>query len=167
METKGGTIVGTRLKTAGLQCELRNVFDLSSYRARKFNDPMKKILLLSPSTPEALPVQLPLSPALETLEIQSEENLVASLPDSNLILMNAQLDWADPITLISTIHKWNEAPIVLVCPQGERFAKLIKQAYAAGISDILYAPVEPTDVIQILDVFLGLPDVRASFERLS
>lgn len=79
-----------------------------------------------------------------------------SCPD--VVFVEAQLGWANPLDVIRLFHLDLGAPVVLICPAPpiEMDPQFIKQAYVAGISDSLFQPVTPAEMLQSARVLLHL-----------
>ena len=88
--------------------------------------------------------------------ITGEEDLKSRLlihaPD--LILLDGNLDWAAPIPLIEWLSRLIEAPIVMLTSPSEASTPRIKEAFAAGLHDTLYTPLQEDDLSETLEVLL-------------
>lgn len=95
-------------------------------------------------------------PFLHVEDIDSMELLKARLlsrtPD--LIILESDIQWADPVNTIYLLSSLVEAPMVMIAEATSESAVLIKQAYSAGLHDTLYAPLKREDVREALDVLL-------------
>lgn len=100
-------------------------------------------------------------PWLQVEEIPSladlKRALVAKTPD--LILLEANITWLDPISAISLLSSLVEVPIVMICEPSAKSQSLIKKAFAAGVHDTLNAPLRREDLMESLEVLLKLKKI--------
>ncbi len=104
------------------------------------------------------------APLLESLgdiylvDIHNPETLTRKLliriPD--VILVESGIEWSDALTTVRQMTDLMAAPVVLLV--GENSIKedpdLIRKAYAAGVSDTLFMPLDQEEVFQTLNVLL-------------
>jgi CheY-like chemotaxis protein len=97
-------------------------------------------------------------PTLRVANIQSEEmlrsSLVAAQPD--LILIDSRLEWHDLVALTAYLHDLVQVPIVMICnaPPSAKTSQLLKQAYAVGLHDAVFAPLRREEIFESLEVLL-------------
>jgi len=88
--------------------------------------------------------------------VQSEEDLLKGLSQSRpaFVLIRADLSWTDPLQLVPYLEKFCGAPIVLILKKqkSKKQEAFIREAYQAGIFDILYLPFNDSEVEETLDV---------------
>ena len=88
--------------------------------------------------------------------ILCEEDLLKALSQSQpaFVLLRADLSWTDPLQLISYLEKFCGAPIVLILKRqkSKKQETFIREAYQAGIFDILYLPLNDSEVEETLDI---------------
>ena len=95
-------------------------------------------------------------PSIRLLNAQCSESLATQLCEKHpdIILLESALDWADPIPLIQELDARYQVPIVMLCNSKPRPSKrVIKNAYAAGLSDLLYAG-QADELVETLSVLL-------------
>lgn len=80
--------------------------------------------------------------------------LLTQQPD--LILIESDLDWIDPVEAIEQIGLMMSTPIVLIRSRDKDEGLLLKRAFAAGIQDTLSAPLCPDELSEALGVLLKL-----------
>ena len=78
--------------------------------------------------------------------------LLSRTPD--LIVLESELKWTDPVSTINLLSSLVEAPIVLITDCNAESSNLIKAAYAAGVHDTLYAPLREDELGETLEVLL-------------
>lgn len=78
--------------------------------------------------------------------------LLSRTPD--LIVLESELKWAEPVSTINLLSSLVEAPIVLITDCNAESSDLIKRAYAAGVHDTLYAPLREDELGETLEVLL-------------
>lgn len=97
-----------------------------------------------------------LSPQHQVCSLHSEEELRTALlvAKPKLILVRADLEWADSLEIIRQAGSFSEAPLILLLKKlkGKKQDLFIKQAYQAGISDVLYLPLQPDEVAETLEL---------------
>jgi CheY-like chemotaxis protein len=97
-------------------------------------------------------------PMLRVENVQDEETLRSRLLSSqpDLILIDSQIRWADLVELTSHLHHLVQVPIVMLChaPPNAKTSRLLKQAYAVGLHDAVFAPLEREDLFESLEVLL-------------
>lgn len=71
------------------------------------------------------------------------------------VFLDSQLSWANPLEVIREITAHEETPIVLLISQKKQ-THILKAAYQAGISDVLFAPYRREDILEALTVLLRL-----------
>lgn len=90
--------------------------------------------------------------------ISSEEDLLVTLANSRpaFILIEATLSWADPIQLIARLSQLSASPILFLMKKSnsKKQDAVIRQAYQAGIFDILYLPLEEPEFREMVDLVL-------------
>lgn len=103
---------------------------------------------------------LPLLTGYPVLPLHSEEELRRALIffKPTLILVRSDLNWGNPIDLISQITQASQAPTILVLKKtGQKHEEsVIKKAYQAGVFDILRLPMNRDDLIETLDLPMKL-----------
>lgn len=86
----------------------------------------------------------------------SEEDLLStfSCTQPASIFIQADLTWADPIQLISRLSQFSRSPILLLLKKqkSKKQELFIRQAYQAGIFDILYLPLNNTEFEETIDL---------------
>ncbi len=81
--------------------------------------------------------------------------LLTKQPD--LILMESELGWAEPVAAIEEISRLLTAPIVLIrTSDSATDGPLLKRAFAAGLYDTLLAPLCPDELGEALSVLLKM-----------
>jgi len=92
--------------------------------------------------------------------IFSEEDLLKALSHSRpaFVLIRADLSWTNPLQLISVLEKFSNAPIVLMLKKqnSKKQNSFIREAYQAGIFDILYLPLVDSEVEETVDLILRI-----------
>lgn len=81
----------------------------------------------------------------------------AGYPD--VIFVESWLGWEPPLDLVRRLAEAYEVPIVMSFrseEEPERTRKQIKQAYGAGVSDILMCPLHHEELKETLDVLIKL-----------
>ncbi|NBX76819.1 MAG: hypothetical protein EBQ92_09710 [Proteobacteria bacterium] len=88
--------------------------------------------------------------------ILSEEDLLKALSQSRpaFVLIRADISWSDPLQLVSYLEKCCGAPIVLILKKQKSKEQelFIREAYQAGIFDILYLPLNDSEVEETVDL---------------
>ncbi|MBI4404041.1 MAG: hypothetical protein HY537_07765 [Deltaproteobacteria bacterium] len=133
-----------------------NVIDLCRYRNRRNRLHFYNVFYV---TEEGQWLTLLLfSPFLRVRDLRSQEELrnflLIERPD--LIIVESNISWGEPIEIIREFHEKLAVPIVLVC-DNTRSAKdktLIKKAYSAGVHDVLFAPLRRDEIVEAIDVLL-------------
>lgn len=95
--------------------------------------------------------------SLEVENIQSADGLKVKLlrRDPELVLLESGIRWGDPLETIKQLDYLLEVPIVMICDaQGGENSQLIKQAYSAGVYDVLFTPLKNDELNETLDVLL-------------
>lgn len=135
-----------------------NVIDLSAHRwrRRQFRNPAHTVFYLHENGDWQ---QLLNSfPSLQVESIESEESLRSRLVKSapELILIDSQLRWTDLVALTGFLHDLVQVPIVLLCgaKPNSKTSRLLKQAYAVGLHDAVFAPLQRDDLFESLEVLL-------------
>ena len=132
-----------------------NVIDFSKYLRERFPLLSRNILFICNENENTCPFSS--IPVLRIEQIHSLSDLFAVLKRSppELIFVESSLSWEDPLHIITEVHHITEVPIVMVCKSSpQQMSSLLKQAYAAGLSDVLKSPVLRDDLMEILSVFL-------------
>jgi len=88
--------------------------------------------------------------------ILSEEDLLKALSQSRpaFVLIRADISWSDPLQLVSYLEKFCGSPIVLLLKKqkSKKQELFIREAYQAGIFDILYLPLNDSEVEETVDL---------------
>ena len=74
-----------------------------------------------------------------------------------LILIDASLDWADPLELIHELKTQIKVPVILMTDGVDSRPSFIKDAYSVGIDDVLYTPLCLDELSQAMRVLLRIP----------
>ena len=94
----------------------------------------------------------------ETQDIRSSLGLRHALltrqPD--LVLIESDLGWKDPVKAIEEIGSQFQIPIVLIRSGKADEGPLLKRAFAAGLHDTLSTPLCPDELAEALGVLLKL-----------
>jgi len=101
--------------------------------------------------------QLTLFQSLRVLDIRSVDSLRSGLCENqpDLILLESDLSWADAIEVSRDLVVRMEVPIVMLWNRRSNVSrKAIKNAYAAGVTDMLLPPFDSDDISETLDVLL-------------
>ena len=97
-------------------------------------------------------------PSLSVENIESEETLRSRLVHCppELILIDSQLRWTDLVRLTAYLHDLVQVPIVMICgaPPSSKTSRLLKQAYAVGLHDAVFAPLQRDELFESLEVLL-------------
>jgi CheY-like chemotaxis protein len=135
-----------------------NVVRLSDFRSSKKNQVARTIFYVHPE-PEGK-----WSSLLESFSLLKIENICSSfeltsklyLKKPDCILLESALGWTDPIHVIHELTQMLDAPIVMICDSNStaHSQSQIKQAYAAGLYDVLYAPLKKEEILETLEVLL-------------
>ncbi len=81
--------------------------------------------------------------------------LLTKQPD--LILMESELGWAEPVELIEEISGLLNSPIILIrLGDPATDGLMLKRAFAAGLHDTLRAPLCPDELSEALSVLLKM-----------
>jgi len=132
-----------------------NVIDMAEYRSLHTPRELPVVYYLT-GKDETYP-QLAREAFFRLIVVGSEEELKTRLlshaPD--LILLDSDLSWAGPIPLIEWLTRLVEAPIVMLTAADAK-ASQIKEAFAAGLHDTLYTPLQDDELSETLDVLLKL-----------
>lgn len=96
--------------------------------------------------------------ALDIEDIRSALGLRHALVtrQADLVLIESDLDWMDPIDAVSELNALGSAPIVLIRRGGADDEQLLKRAFAAGLYDALSAPLCPEELRETLTVLLKM-----------
>jgi AmiR/NasT family two-component response regulator len=89
--------------------------------------------------------------------IELRSFLNSSSPD--IVILDSELDWVDPIEAIHYLNDHFSAPTVLLCqgrPQTRQNTHLLKRAYSAGLQDALFSPLDLHELGELLSVLLRL-----------
>lgn len=90
----------------------------------------------------------------------SEEDLLKAMSLSRpaFVLIQADLTWSDPLQLISQLNQHTNSPILLLLKKqnSKKQEAFIRRAYQAGILDILYLPLQDSEVEEVLDLILRI-----------
>lgn len=91
---------------------------------------------------------------------QLRTQLLSLVPQ--VVVIEADIKWAPALGLIEELHTGFDLPVILLSDKPRsRGRTLIKQAYAAGVSDVLYKPLDPEEVLQSLGVLLKFQELCA------
>ena len=135
-----------------------NVIDLSLHRWRRARVPSASHTVYYIHESGEWQNLLTSFPFLSIQSIENEEVLRARLihcpPD--LILIDSQLRWADLVHLTAFLHNLVQVPIVMICgaPPSSKASKILKQAYAVGLHDAVFAPLQREELFESLEVLL-------------
>jgi len=97
-------------------------------------------------------------PGVQIANVQSLDALSTYLlldtPD--LVLLESSVEWADPISIIEKLRQTVTAPMVLLCNSQNLVddPTLLKKAYAAGVCDALFSPINHDELLETVDVLL-------------
>jgi len=80
--------------------------------------------------------------------------LLIRIPD--VIMIESSLQWSDALTTVRQMTDLMAAPVVLLVDRHcqNQAPQLIKKAYAAGVSDTLFLPLDKDEVQRTLNVLL-------------
>jgi AmiR/NasT family two-component response regulator len=136
---------------------MADVIDLAKFRLRQTDTDAHPIFYLSRDG--AWLDMLSGFGFLEIEDIRSQlglrHALLTSRPD--LVLVESNLDWIDPIEAIQEISGSLNAPVVLIRhPEAGSDGNLLKRAFAAGLHDSLVAPLCPDELGEALGVLLKM-----------
>lgn len=133
------------------------MIDLVEYRHRRGDSDTHPILYLSRDG--ASLELLSLFGFLDIEDIRSQMGLRHALltKQPDLILMESDLGWADPVEVIRHVSAQLSAPVVLIrnCELSSD-GPFLKKAFAAGLHDTLLAPLCPDELGEALGVLLKL-----------
>jgi PleD family two-component response regulator len=144
--------------------QIRNstVVDLLAYRSRKQSQPAKRVLYISngPSFTQGLQSLF----GFDITQVTEASTLytVLAVNPPQIILVESSLSWSRPLDLISMLQdSYNEVPLILVCvgPRTEKQSTLIKQAYAAGVTDVLFTPLCRDEALESLKTVARISSV--------
>jgi AmiR/NasT family two-component response regulator len=95
---------------------------------------------------------------LKIVDIHSTELLTTKLllKNADLVLVESGIKWICPIEVVERLQHKLSVPIVMICDRKslQENRSLVKQAYAAGVSDTLFAPLEIDELSETLHVLL-------------
>jgi AmiR/NasT family two-component response regulator len=95
---------------------------------------------------------------LKIVDIHSNELLTTKLllRTADLVLVESAIQWTCPIEVIQHLQHRLSVPIVMICDRKslQENRSLVKQAYAAGVCDTLFAPLEIDELSETLHVLL-------------
>jgi hypothetical protein len=142
--------------SGGFRLLPENVVQLGSFRQRRSHSPSHTVFYLS-ETGSWLSL-LNSFTCLQVEDITSPGALQAKLISRSpgLVIVEAELRWADPVSTIRHLESLLNVPIVMVCDAAHResYAPLIKQAYAAGVYETLFGPLHREELFETLEVLL-------------
>lgn len=80
------------------------------------------------------------------------------------IIVESNLDWANPYTLVTHLTAHYEAPVLMLFEQmkASEADAAIRRAYACGVTDTLFAPLCHQELLSSLKILLRMSD--KSFE---
>jgi CheY-like chemotaxis protein len=136
---------------------LADVIDMAKYRSRRGETETHPIFYLSRDG-----ASLDLLEGFAFLDIEDIRSplgfrhaLLTKQPD--LILMESDLGWADPVQAIEEISGLMGSPIVLIRTSDSKAdGPLLKRAFAAGLHDTLLTPLCPDELGEALSVLLKM-----------
>lgn len=101
---------------------------------------------------------------IEVVESRSQLKTKMMLHSPELVVVESILSWADSMQLIRDMDYFLDVPIVLLCDaeQKKQRAFLVREAYASGVHDILFAPFDAEDIKQTLGVLLKFQQAATS-----
>lgn len=144
-------------KEASSTCASYNVIDMNAYRRRKSHLPQHHLLYITDESPHGDAIQG--IPSAATDIVASLETLRVAFVRRNhdLVFVDSDLSWADPVELIERMTRLSSPPILLLCSQtGARNNAMLKRAFAAGLHDTLFAPLSHEDLLESVEVLLKL-----------
>jgi len=137
---------------------MNNVIDLSAHRWRRgrLHNPAHTVYYIHENGDwQNL---LNSFPSLRVESIESEETLRSRLVSCppELVLIDSALRWTDLVLLTEFLHDLVQVPIVMICsaPPSSKTARLLKQAYAVGLHDAVFAPLQREELFESLGVLL-------------
>lgn len=137
--------------------DLSNVIRLADFRSRKQIPPSRTIFYIHGKNEKWISLLNSFS-LLRTEGISSSFELSSGLylrkPD--LVLLESDLDWVNPLHLIEELHHLLDVPLVLIYDpkKSQKGQVQIKQAYSVGLYDVLFAPLQKEDLLETLEVLL-------------
>ena len=149
----------TKSSSGALPCAssaFDNVIDLNSHRWRRARAVPHSLFYINENG--AWLDLLSSFPFLRVEDIQDQDTLRSRLvlraPD--LILIDSQVRWADLVELTAFLHDLVQVPIVMICNDrpSQRTSRLLKQAYAVGLHDAVFAPLQREELFESLEVLL-------------
>lgn len=125
-----------------------NVVDLSLARALRKSAKTTRLVVISDRQVEILNQFLP---SIEIVRVHQHTQF--SRLGGNAYAIDAKVSWCDPAQMTQSLNKL-DLPVVWLSTK--RKASTAKAAYAAGASDILYAPFDPEECLEAISILLKL-----------
>jgi len=136
---------------------LNNVVDLCAYRSYTLpqTHPSRIFYVTQGKERLSLLAAIP-SLKVETIESSSQLKTKMMLHSPELVVIDSKLEWADALQVIRDLDYFLDVPIVMLCDKSQTPDRtfLVREAYDAGVHDILFAPFDAEDLKQTLGVLL-------------
>lgn len=137
---------------------LASVFRLADYHKPALVTP--KPLLFYINNKDELRKKLEKVSTLSVFSIQSMPDLhmALTIKTPELILIEADLKWCPPLSVLHETQRFFDAPSVLFCKDRHNFSQkdLIRDAYKSGVYDVLFSPLNTEDLSASLNLILRL-----------
>jgi AmiR/NasT family two-component response regulator len=112
--------------------------------------------------------KLQLIGSLQIESIDSKQNLRTKMLIHNpeLVIVESGLSWVHCLEAISEMDYLLEVPIILIAESRDlkRSPGLVKDAYASGVHDVLFAPFDQDELTEALSVLLKYRETARSLE---
>lgn len=135
-----------------MPCSWDRVTDLALYRSKRGRKGTHSGILYLSDEASYLP-SLRKASGEEVTAITREESLTEflSFAPPNIVIIESDLSWGEPLALIQHLHsRWSLSVVLLIENRKTAPKAFIKKAYEAGISDVLYCPLDDDEVQQTL-----------------
>lgn len=147
--------MSARRPVGGLLQLPENVVDLAQYRSARGGDSRRSILYLS-NQEEWLSVLQTVAPRLRSV---TSPDALSMQPPPDLVIIESWIEWADAIDLVERLVDLHAIPVLMLWNLPRSHAKTrraMKRAFAAGVADSLFTPLNRAELEETLDVLLKL-----------
>lgn len=146
-----------RSKEPGAAGSAHNVIELSAYRRKRALQKLHRVLYVTDEAPNLDLLQS--IPSVATDSVNCIDSLRSAFirRTHDVIFMDSELSWSDPVELIVRLTHLSAPPIILLCPRGTRRKNaVLKQAFSAGLHDALFLPLAHDELIESVEFIVKL-----------
>ncbi len=141
----------------GVKGVCAQIIDFAGYKRRHDHSNLKRAIYVSQNGEwTAMLSRYVVLPEQPICSSGARSKIISFSPD--LIFVESQLSWYDPVEIVLEYNRLYRVPIVMISIDTPSEREVVKRAYLAGACDTLLAPLRGDELAETINILLKFKD---------